>query len=166
LRQRHIATLALAATQHDDQAASSSCAGLSAVCAHDGTCVPQESHERSLSVKSETRLRTSCHRSLIILDGEIPSEDNRHWKSHSLLEDTHLSLLTVNALRRSHELIDLVHEGYYQDSFYGDDRKRVSGRDAVRLEGEVGAFGVSVESVSRATLSSDRDLSMSCTTVS
>jgi hypothetical protein len=41
-------------------------------------------------------------------------------KSHLLLEDAQVNLMTVNALQLSHELADLIREGYFQDSFYGN----------------------------------------------
>jgi hypothetical protein len=49
-----------------EQGASSMRAHLAAVGGHDDTCVPQRSHERSKSVKSETILRTAYHRSTIL----------------------------------------------------------------------------------------------------
>jgi hypothetical protein len=44
-----------------------------------------------------------------------------------MLEDAHLNLFTINASQLSHELADLIREGYSQDSFYGDE---VSGQKA------------------------------------
>jgi hypothetical protein len=56
-------------------------------------------------------------------DGEVPSDRELRRKSHVLLEDAQLNLLTVNALQLSPEFADLIREGYSQDSFYGDDGK-------------------------------------------
>jgi hypothetical protein len=38
-----------------------------------------------------------------------------------LFEDAQLNLLNVNALQLSHDFVDLIREGYSQDSFYGDE---------------------------------------------
>jgi hypothetical protein len=54
-------------------------------------------------------------------DSEVPSDSELRRKSRSVLEDAQLNLLTVHALRLSHEFADLIREGYSQDSFYGDD---------------------------------------------
>jgi hypothetical protein len=54
-------------------------------------------------------------------DGEVPSESDLRRKSQPLLEDKHLNLLTVNALRLSPHFADHIRGGYSQDSFYGDD---------------------------------------------
>jgi hypothetical protein len=54
-------------------------------------------------------------------DGEVPSEADSRRKSHPLLEDAQLNLLTVDALRLSHVFVDLIREGYSQDPFYGDE---------------------------------------------
>jgi hypothetical protein len=59
-------------------------------------------------------------------DGEVPSEANLRRKPQLLLEFTQLILLNVNALRFSHELADIVREGYSLDSFI---MTRVSGEE-------------------------------------
>jgi hypothetical protein len=51
-----------------------------------------------------------------------------------MLQDAQLNLMTVNALPLNPELIDLIREGYSQDSFYGDEGKwtkdsRIGARD-------------------------------------
>jgi hypothetical protein len=38
-----------------------------------------------------------------------------------MFKDAQLNSMIVNALRLSHEFVDLVREGYFQDSFYGDE---------------------------------------------
>jgi hypothetical protein len=42
-------------------------------------------------------------------------------KSQLLFEDAQLNLLTVNELQLHPEFVDLIREGYSQDSFYGDE---------------------------------------------
>jgi hypothetical protein len=59
--------------------------------------------------------------SRLFWDGEVPSNANLRRKSQPLLEDAHLNLTNVNALRLSHEIVDLNRERYSQDSFYGDE---------------------------------------------
>jgi hypothetical protein len=54
-------------------------------------------------------------------DGEVPSDADLQQKSQPLLEDSQLNLLTVNALRLSLEVVDLVRKGYSQDKFFGDE---------------------------------------------
>jgi hypothetical protein len=54
-------------------------------------------------------------------NGEASSHADIRRKSRRLLEDAPLTSMTLNALRLSHELSDLVREGYSQDSFYGDE---------------------------------------------
>jgi hypothetical protein len=54
-------------------------------------------------------------------DGEVPSDEELRRNSQPLLEDAQLKSMNVNALRLSHEFDDLVREGGFQDSFYGDE---------------------------------------------
>jgi hypothetical protein len=54
-------------------------------------------------------------------DGEVPSDRELRRKSQLLFEDAQLNLLTLNALQLSPEFADLIREGYYQNSFYGDE---------------------------------------------
>jgi hypothetical protein len=56
-------------------------------------------------------------------DGEVSSYRELRRKSQLLLKDAHLNLLAVNALQLSLEFVDLIHEGYSQDSCYGDKRQ-------------------------------------------
>jgi hypothetical protein len=49
-------------------------------------------------------------------DGEVPSDDELRR-----LENAHLNVINVNALRLSPEFADLIREGYSQDSCYGDE---------------------------------------------
>jgi hypothetical protein len=51
-------------------------------------------------------------------DSEVPSDRELRRKSQLLFEDAQLNLMTVNSLQLSHELADLIREGYSQDSFY------------------------------------------------
>jgi hypothetical protein len=70
-----------------------------------------------------------------------------------LLKDALLNSMIVNALRLSHEFVDLVREGYTQYSFYGN--KGECTKDS-RIEAKTGyIFGVSIAFVSRGTLSCD-----------
>jgi hypothetical protein len=71
------------------------------------------------------------------LDGEVPSYRELRRKSQPPLEDPQFNLLTINALRLSHELVDRIREGYSQDSFQGD--KGVWTRYN-RIEAKVGYF--------------------------
>jgi hypothetical protein len=59
-------------------------------------------------------------------DGEVPSDRELRGKSQLLFEDVQLNLMTVNALQQSHEFVDLIREGYSQDSFHGDEGKCTS----------------------------------------
>jgi hypothetical protein len=54
-------------------------------------------------------------------NGEVPSNRELRRKSHVLLEDEQLNLMTVNALQLSREFVYLIREGYSQDLFYGDE---------------------------------------------
>jgi hypothetical protein len=67
-------------------------------------------------------------------DGEVPSDLELRRKSQLLIEDAQSNLMTVNALQLSLELVDLIREGYSQDSFYGDEgewtkNSRIEARD-------------------------------------
>jgi hypothetical protein len=53
-------------------------------------------------------------------DGEVPSNRELRRKFQPLLEDAQLNLLAVNALQRSREFANLIHQGYSQVSFYVD----------------------------------------------
>jgi hypothetical protein len=57
----------------------------------------------------------------VFWDGEVPSDADLRRKSQQVLEDAQLYLLIVIAFRLSHEFVDLISEGYSQDSFYGDE---------------------------------------------
>jgi hypothetical protein len=65
-------------------------------------------------------------------DGEVPSDRELRRKSQLLFEDTHLNLMTFNALQLSPEFVDLIREGYSQDSFYGDEGEWTND---IRIEG-------------------------------
>jgi hypothetical protein len=54
---------------------------------------------------------------LIYWAGEVPSYRELRRKSQPLFEDAQLNVLTVNALQQSLEFVDLIREGYSQDSF-------------------------------------------------
>jgi hypothetical protein len=51
--------------------------------------------------------------------------------------DAYLKLTNLNALRLSNELADLIREGYFQESFYGNEGERT--KDS-RSEGKDGYF--------------------------
>jgi hypothetical protein len=70
-------------------------------------------------------------------DGEVPLDRELRRKSHMLLEDAQLNLMTVNALQLSLEFADLIREGYSQDSSYGDEGEWT--KDS-RIEARVGYF--------------------------
>jgi hypothetical protein len=58
----------------------------------------------------------------LFLDGEVPSSyEELRRKSKPLLGDAQLNLLLVNTLRLNNEFVDLICEGYSQDSFYWDE---------------------------------------------
>jgi hypothetical protein len=66
--------------------------------------------------------------------GEVPPYRELRRKSQLLFGDAQLNLLIVNALQLSHEFVDLIPEGYSQDSFYGDEGEwtkdsRIEARD-------------------------------------
>jgi hypothetical protein len=69
-------------------------------------------------------------------DGEVPLMQNQGIPA-AIIKDTHLYLLIVNVLQLSLELVDLVREGYSQDSFYGDEGEWT--RDS-RIEAKDGYF--------------------------
>jgi hypothetical protein len=74
----------------------------------------------------------------LFLDGEVPSSDEElRRKSQPLLEDAQLNLLIVNTLRLNHEFVDLICEGYSQDSFYWDEGEWT--KDS-RIEAKSGYF--------------------------
>jgi phage/plasmid-associated DNA primase len=73
--------------------------------------------------------------------------------SQRLLGDAQLKAVTVNALRLSHEFVDLIREGYSQDSLFHWDEGEWT-KDS-RIEAIAGTFGVSIAFVSRGTLSSN-----------
>jgi hypothetical protein len=74
----------------------------------------------------------------LLWDGKVPSDRELRGKSQPLLEDAPLKLLVINALRISHEFIDLICEGYSQDWFhYGDEGEW---RKDSRIEAIVGCF--------------------------
>jgi hypothetical protein len=53
-------------------------------------------------------------------NGEAPSEEsNLRRKSKSFLDDAQLTLMIVDDLGQSLEFVDLIREGYSQESFYG-----------------------------------------------
>jgi hypothetical protein len=70
-------------------------------------------------------------------DGVVPSDRELRRKSQLFFEDAQLNLLHVNALQLSHEFVDLIREGYSQDSFYGDEGE--STKDS-RVESTDGYF--------------------------
>jgi hypothetical protein len=70
-------------------------------------------------------------------DGEVQSYRELRRKSHLLLEDAHLNLMTINALQLSPKIADVIREGYSQDSFYGDEGEWT--RDS-RIETKDGNF--------------------------
>jgi hypothetical protein len=70
-------------------------------------------------------------------DSEVPYGEDLGRKSQHLLADAQLSLMNVNAMRLSLEFDDLIREGYYQDSFYGDEGE--STKDS-RIEARAGCF--------------------------
>jgi hypothetical protein len=72
-------------------------------------------------------------------DGEVSSNEDLRRKSHLLLEDAHLNLMTINALQLSLEFADLIREGYSQDSFYGDEGEWM--KDTSRIEATARYFG-------------------------
>jgi hypothetical protein len=78
----------------------------------------------------------------LLWDGEVSSYRELRRKFQPLLEDAQLNLLIVNALRLSHELDDLIREGYSQDSFQGDEGEwtRVSGRKTLGYKPKLGAL--------------------------
>jgi hypothetical protein len=54
-------------------------------------------------------------------DGEVTSHAKLRRKSQMLLQNAQLNIQIVTALRLSPEFADLVHKGYSQNSFYGDE---------------------------------------------
>jgi hypothetical protein len=69
--------------------------------------------------------------------GEVPSDRELRRKSQLLFDNAHLNILTFNALQLSHELADLICEGYSQDSFYGDEGEWTKDN---RIEAKTGYF--------------------------
>jgi hypothetical protein len=57
----------------------------------------------------------------LLWDGDVPSNAYLRRKSHPMLHDEQLNSRIVNALRLSHELVDLIREEYPHDSSYGDE---------------------------------------------
>jgi hypothetical protein len=45
----------------------------------------------------------------------------KNYDVRPMLEDAHLNVIIVNALRLSREFVDLIREGYSQESFYEDE---------------------------------------------
>jgi hypothetical protein len=68
---------------------------------------------------------------------EVSSNEVLRRKSQLLLEDAQSNLVTVNAMRLSHEIADLIREGYSEDSFYGDEGEWTK---ANRIEAKDGYF--------------------------
>jgi hypothetical protein len=67
-------------------------------------------------------------------DGKVPSDRKLRRKSQMLFEDAQFNIMTINALQLSHELVDLIREGYSPYSFYGDEGEwtkdsRIEARD-------------------------------------
>jgi hypothetical protein len=93
---------------------------------------------------------------LLFWDGEVPSDRELRRKSHLLFEDVQLNLLNFNALHLSPELVDLIREGYSQDSFNGDEGEWT--KDS-RIEARAGCFWLngSIAFVFQRIVSSDRD---------
>jgi hypothetical protein len=70
-------------------------------------------------------------------DGEVQSQADLRRKPQPMLEDAQINLLIVNALRLSREFVDLIREGYFRDSFYGNEGEWM--KDS-RIEAIVGYF--------------------------
>jgi hypothetical protein len=70
-------------------------------------------------------------------DGEVPPYSKLRLKSQPLLEDAQIYSLNVNALRLSRKFVNLIHEGYSQCSFYGDESERTIDN---RIEAKDGYF--------------------------
>jgi hypothetical protein len=68
-------------------------------------------------------------------DGEVPLEERNLRRKFDLLllNDAHLNLTIVDALRLCHEFVDP--ERYSQDSLYGDEGKRTRGSQNVAKDG-------------------------------
>jgi hypothetical protein len=75
-------------------------------------------------------------------------DGNLRWKSQSWLKDPQFNLLTLIAMRLSHDFADLIRDGYSLDSFHG-------GQETFGMEPYMVTFGALVAFVSRGTLSSD-----------
>jgi hypothetical protein len=48
-------------------------------------------------------------------DVEVPSDEKLRRKTQPLLEDAHVNVININALRLSLEFANLIREGYSQD---------------------------------------------------
>jgi hypothetical protein len=107
-------------TNEVEQAQSLMGARVAAVFGHDDSYVPQGSHERSISVKSETAVPQSTI--ILFWVDEVPSEDNNlRRNSQSLLNDAHLHSMSFDKLRMISEVTDLIREGHFKYSFYGEE---------------------------------------------
>jgi hypothetical protein len=65
---------------------------------------------------SQTKVPLFCN-------GEVPSHSDLRRKSQPLLNDAYLNVMIALAFRLSLEFAHLMHEGYFQDSFHGDEGK-------------------------------------------
>jgi hypothetical protein len=78
-------------------------------------------------------------------DGEVPPYANLKRKSQPLVNDSQSNVMIANALQLNLKLVDLIREGYSQDSFYyGDEGEWMKD---IRIEASDGLSCASVSCV-------------------